>query len=95
MKDYYIYIMSNYSLVLYVGITDNLELRVNQHKSKEIPGFTSRYNLTRLVYFEHTNEAYEAISREKQLKNMSRAKKLALIESINPTWNDLAEDWDS
>jgi putative endonuclease len=95
MKDYYTYITSNYSRVLYVGITDNLELRINQHKTKEIPGFTSRYNLTRLVYFEHTNDAYEAIVREKQLKNMSREKKLALIESVNPTWKDLSEDWNS
>ncbi len=95
MKDYYAYIMSNYSRVLYVGFTDDLERRVNQHKSKEFPGFTARYNLTWLVYFEHTNDAYEAIVREKQLKNMSRAKKMALVETMNPTWKDLAEDWGS
>ncbi len=93
MKNYYIYIMSSISRTLYTGITNDLERRVYEHKHKLLPGFTSRYNITRLVYYELTNEVHEAISREKQIKSWRRSKKIKLIETMNPNWRDLAEDW--
>lgn len=79
--------------VLYTGITGHLPHRVWQHKNKLGAGFTSRYNLTRLVYYEQFIYPDAAIAREKEIKGWSRAKKLRLIESMNPTWNDLAKDW--
>ena len=78
---------------MYVGVTNNLETRVDQHKHKRIEGFTKRYNITRLVYFETTNDVLAAITREKQIKGWGRAKKIALIESMNAQWKDLSEDW--
>jgi len=89
-KHYYVYIMSNRSKTIYTGVTNNLERRVYQHKSKQIQGFTAKYNLTRLVYYEETADVISAISREKTIKGWLRAKKIALIESVNPSWNDLA-----
>lgn len=89
-KHYYVYIMSNRSKTTYTGVTNNLERRVYQHKSKQIQGFTAKYNLTRLVYYEETTDVLSAISREKTIKGWLRAKKVALIESINPTWKDLS-----
>jgi len=89
-KHYYVYIMSNRSKTIYTGVTNNLERRVYQHKSKQIQGFTAKYNLTRLVYYEETADVISAISREKTIKDWLRAKKIALIESVNPSWNDLA-----
>jgi len=89
-KHYYVYIMSNRSKTIYTGVTNNLERRVYQHKSKQIQGFTAKYNLTRLVYYEETANVISAISREKTIKDWLRAKKIALIESVNPSWNDLA-----
>jgi len=89
-KHYYVYIMSNRSKTIYTGVTNNLERRVYQHKSKQIQGFTAKYNLTRLVYYEETADVISAISREKTIKRWLRAKKIALIESVNPSWNDLA-----
>jgi len=82
--------MSNRSKTIYTGVTNNLERRVYQHKSKQIQGFTAKYNLTRLVYYEETADVISAISREKTIKGWLRAKKIALIESVNPSWNDLA-----
>ncbi len=93
MKTYYVYIMTNFSGTLYVGITDDLRRRVYEHKHKLIEGFTKKYNITRLVYYESTNSVEVAINREKQIKGWLRKKKIALIESMNPDWKELAEDW--
>jgi putative endonuclease len=90
---YFVYIMTNRSRTLYTGITNNLEIRVLQHKSGECEGFTTRYKVDRLVYFEEWQDVNKAISREKQTKRWRRVKKVALIVSINPTWRDLSEDW--
>lgn len=93
MKSYYVYIMTNRSKTLYTGITNNLERRVYEHKQKLIPGFTSKYDITKLVYHEETNDVSVAIAREKQIKGWLRAKKIALIELENPEWKDLSLDW--
>jgi putative endonuclease len=91
-KSYFVYIMSNTAKVLYTGVTNDVELRAFEHKSKRIPGFTQKYNLHKLVYFERFADVREAIRREKQIKGWLRSKKVALIESANPQWLDLAED---
>ena len=93
MRDYYVYIMCNESGTLYTGVTNNLERRVDEHKRKLIAGFTSKYNITRLVYYETFSDVREAIAREKQIKSWRRRKKLDLIVSMNPRWQDLAGDW--
>ncbi len=90
---YYVYIMTNKSKTLYTGVTNNLVKRVFEHKHKVAPGFTAQYNISRLVYFEETPDVKAAITREKQIKGWLRAKKIALIETMNPTWNDLSADW--
>jgi putative endonuclease len=90
VKQYYVYIMTNRSRTLYTGVTNNLERRVYEHKHKLIPGFTTKYNLSRLVYFEATEDIRSAIEREKQIKGWLRRKKLSLIESVNPNWEDLS-----
>jgi len=92
-KQYYIYILSNASRRIYVGVTNHLERRVYEHKHKLMPAFTSEYNITRLVHFEITSDILAALAREKQLKGWRRSKKLALIESENPTWGDLSSGW--
>jgi len=94
-KQFYVYVMTNEpkGATLYVGITVDLVRRTWQHKSKVIPGFTSRYNLTRLVYHECFVYPDMAIAREKEIKGWRRSKKIALIESMNPRWEDLARDW--
>ena len=92
MREYYVYIMSNKSTTLYTGVTNDLEGRVYQHKCKSIEGFTKRYNITRLVYFEATDDVAVAIAREKQIKGGSRQKKIDLINSLNPEWKDLYEE---
>ena len=84
MKQYYVYIMTNKSRTLYTGITDNLERRVYEHREKLFGGFTKRYNITRLVYYEITSDVSAAIGREKQIKGWLRMKKIALIEAVNP-----------
>ncbi|MCB9153949.1 MAG: GIY-YIG nuclease family protein [Caldilineae bacterium] len=94
MHQYFVYIMANVSGTLYTGMTGNLERRVDEHKQKLVPGFTARYNITRLVWFESTPDVKSAIAREKQIKGWLRAKKVALIESVNPQWRDLSEDGD-
>ncbi len=91
---YYVYILASPSRTIYIGVTNDLERRVYEHAQKLIPGFTSRYNISRLVYVEETPDVYAAISREKQLKGWRRDRKLALIESINPEWRDLSVDWE-
>ena len=93
LKQYYVYIMASRSRVLYVGMTNDLHRRVEQHKQKLVEGFTQKYNVTRLVYYEVTNDVHAAIAREKQIKGWRRSKKTKLIESVNPTWNDLSEEW--
>ena len=92
MKQYFVYIITNQSKTLYTGVTNNLERRIYEHKQKLIPGFSSKYNLTKLVYFEVTQDIESAISREKQIKGWLRIKKKRLIESMNPAWKDLSED---
>lgn len=89
----YVYIMTNRSGTLYTGVTNNIERRVCEHKNHLVPGFTNKYNIDRLVYFESTPEINGAIAREKQIKGWLRARKIALIDSINPEWRDLSEDW--
>ncbi len=93
MKQFFVYIMASKSRVLYTGMTSDLKRRVYQHRHKLAEGFTSKYNVTRLVYFEATTDVESAIAREKQVKAWSRAKRVALIESVNPTWKDLSEGW--
>jgi putative endonuclease len=90
MKTYFVYIMTNKSRTLYTGVTNDLSLRVEQHKSKAIPGFASKYHLDRLVFFEEFNDIRTAIEREKQVKGWLRKKKIALIEQSNPYWEDLS-----
>jgi len=90
---YYVYILTNTSRTLYVGVTNNLERRVYEHRMKRVPGFTKDYNVTILVDIESFATPGVAIAREKQLKNWTRAKKIRLIESLNPTWEDLAAEW--
>ena len=92
-RSYYVYIMTNRSKTLYTGVTNDLERRVFEHKHKLIPGFTKKYNITRLVYFEEGTDIDSAIMREKQIKGWLRKKKIDLIEKENPEWKDLAEDW--
>jgi putative endonuclease len=85
-----VYILSNrYNTVLYVGVTHRLVNRILQHKQKRIPGFTKKYNIDKLVYYEFHSDIRDAIAREKQLKAGSRKKKVDLIESINPRWENL------
>ena len=93
MKQFFVYIMTNKSKTLYVGVTNNLQRRVYEHKIKMIRGFTSKYNITKVVYFEVFNDIESAIKREKQIKGWLRKKKIDLIESMNAEWNDLSEEW--
>ena len=90
-KSYYIYFATNKSFTLYVGVTNDIERRYSEHKNKLIPGFTSRYNITRIIYIEWYKDVNEAIAREKQLKGWSRVKKIALIKSTNPYFRDLSQ----
>ena len=92
-KPGYLYILSSTSRTLYVGVTSDLERRVFEHKQKQVPGFAKRYNVDRLVYFEEYDEVPVAIAREKQIKKWRREKKLALIETTNPVFEDLAARW--
>ena len=93
MKNYYVYLLSNEARTLYIGVTNNLERRISEHKSKLIKGFTKKYNLTKLVYYETTTDIRDAIYREKQLKGWLRSKKISLIEKENPGWDDLSSSW--
>ncbi|MGA2137691.1 MAG: GIY-YIG nuclease family protein [Verrucomicrobiia bacterium] len=93
MKQYYVYILVSKSRVLYVGLTNDLERRLFDHRQKIIEGFTSKYNVNRLAYYEYFENIRDAIAREKQIKGWRREKKLALIESMNPQWRDLSAEW--
>ncbi len=93
MKDYYIYILANKKNgTLYLGVTNNLVKRVYEHKQNFVEGFTKRYNIHRLVYYEQTNDSYVAIQREKRMKKWKREWKIELIERFNPGWKDLYYD---
>lgn len=93
-REFCVYIMTNvHNTVLYTGVTNDLERRVLEHKSGKCAGFTSRYQLIKLVYFEQGADIAAAINREKQIKGGSRKKKIALVESLNPTWKDLFEEY--
>jgi putative endonuclease len=93
MKQYYVYIMTNKSRTIYIGVTNNLERRVYEHKNKLVEGFTSRYDLDRLAWYAATEDVREAIAYEKRFKGWTRAKKIALIEEVNPHWEDLSAGW--
>ena len=88
---YCVYILTNYrNNVMYVGVTNNLMRRVYEHKNKLVEGFTKKYNINKLVYFESYNDVKDAIKREKQIKGLKRFKKNALVEILNPEWKDLS-----
>ena len=91
MKEYYVYIMTNRSGTLYTGMTNDLKRRLHEHKSKLIPGFTKKYNIDKLVWFDRTTDVRAAIAFEKKIKGWLREKKVALIESKNPKWEDLGK----
>ena len=94
MRCYYcMYIMASRSRVLYVGVTNDIVRRVDEHRRGLIPGFTRKYHITRLVYFERFTDIRAAIAREKEIKGWVRARKIRLIEERNPTWEDLARQW--
>ena len=91
---YYVYLLTNKSnKVMYVGVTSHLERRVFEHKTKMVPGFTEKYNVNRLVFFEETQDVSAAIAREKEIKKWRREKKNQLVVAINPEWKDLSEGW--
>ena len=92
-RKFFVYIVASKSRRLYAGMTNNLIRRVLQHKAGEIEGFTKRYRIDRLVYYEVFKYVNNCIAREKQIKSWSRAKKVALIQGLNPTWEDLAAEW--
>jgi putative endonuclease len=93
-RQYSVYILTNKAnSVLYTGVTNNLERRVAEHKQKLIEGFTKKYNIDKLVWYATTNDVRVAITEEKRIKGWLRKKKIALIEEMNPGWNDLSEGW--
>ena len=93
MKTYYVYILTSSTGTLYTGVTNDLFRRVYEHKQKLVEGFTKKYNIDRLVYYEETHDVNAALLREKQIKGWLRKKKIALIQSLNPKWEDLSEGW--
>lgn len=94
MKSYYVYILTNKSnKVMYIGITNDLDRRIHEHKQKIVKGFTKRYNIDKLVYFEETGDVNSAIAREKHLKGWLRKRKNDLVAASNPAWKDLSEEW--
>lgn len=93
MRTFYVYIMASRSRVLYVGVTNDLARRVNEHKQGLVPGFTTRYRVTRLVYFEQFADIRDGIAREKEIKGWVRSRKIRLIDSRNPTWEDLSSSF--
>ena len=91
---YYVYLLTNWNdKVMYVGVTNNLERRVYEHKNKLIKGFPEKYNVNKLVYFEETQDVIAAIEREKEIKKWRREKKNQLVNLINPKWDDLISGW--
>lgn len=93
VKSYFVYILGSPTGTLYIGMTNDLERRVQQHRQKINSSFTQKYNVDRLLYFEETNDVQAVLAREKQLKSWRRNKKISLIEMKNPKWVDLSEDW--
>ncbi len=93
MKTYYVYILASKAGVLYTGVTNNIKTRIFQHKSKLNKGFTKKYEVNSLMYYETFLKPDAAIAREKQIKSFRREKKVALIDSTNPQWADLSEGW--
>ena len=93
VAEYYVYIMTNKSKTLYIGVTSDLVRRVYEHKQKLVEGFTKRYNITNLAFYESTTDIESAIAREKQIKGWLRHRKVTLIEATNPTWEDLSSEW--
>ena len=93
VNQYYVYILASYRGTLYTGVTNNLIRRVNEHRQILSEGFTKKYNVSKLVHYEATEDIRSAIAREKQIKGWMRRKKVALIESLNPYWSDLAAEW--
>ena len=93
-KTYYVYLITNWNnKVLYIGVTNNLERRLYEHKNRLIKGSTEKYNINKLVYFEQTDDIYSAITREKEIKQWRREKKNNLVESKNKPWEDLSKQW--
>ena len=91
---YYTYILTNWNnKVMYIGVTNNLERRLYEHRNHLADGFTKKYNVYKLVYFESTSDVRAALEREKQLKGWNRIKKNELVQTMNPDWYDLSEDW--
>ena len=94
MKQFYVYIMTNHRGTLYTDVTSDLTRRVYEHRQKLVDGFTSKYNISKLVYYEATANAESAVARERQIKGWLRSKKVELIESLNPSWVDLTKEWE-
>ncbi len=93
-RSYYVYLLTNWNnRVIYTGVTNNLERRLYEHKNKKFDGFTKKYNVNKLVYFEGTNDIESAIMREKEIKTWRREKKNRLVCSVNSEWHDLSKDW--
>lgn len=93
-RNYFVYVLTNQrNGTLYIGVTNDLERRIYEHKNKLFKGFTEKYNLDRLVYYEHTTDVHSALTREKQIKKWNRQWKIDLIEKDNPLWKDLSLDW--
>jgi len=92
-RDYYVYLLTNRSGTLYTGVTNDIQRRLYEHRNKLVEGFTKKYNIDMLVYYEATSDVGEALIREKQIKAWRRSKRIALIESTNPQWRDLSEGW--
>lgn len=95
MRQYYVYMLTNWNdQVIYTGVTNNLQRRLFEHKEKLADGFTKKYNVHKLVYYEVTSDVNAALEREKEIKRWRRQKKNALVETMNPEWRDLSLDWD-
>ena len=93
-NSYFVYILANWNhSVLYIGVTNDLQRRVYEHRQELVEGFTKKYHVHKLVYYEQTGDVKAALAREKQLKGWRREKKDALVETMNPDWNDLSETW--
>jgi putative endonuclease len=91
---YYVYLLTNWNnRVIYLGVTNNLERRLYEHKNKLVKGFTEKYNVNKLVYFEETQDVTAAIAREKEIKKWRREKKNQLVNRMNPNWKDLSSGW--
>jgi putative endonuclease len=93
VNTYHVYMMASHTKVLYIGVTNNIEARAQQHKTAPLTSFTGRYNVSRLVWYEDYPDIRDAIAREKQLKGWRRSKKVALIQAGNPNWVDISYRW--